>query len=165
MFAGLATSWAKSGGLIRARGGNTKTLSFAAVDGDGISAMTMLMDVAASQVDDEKLLASTKANTAIPKNVLSVDDASVTTPTMPDVDGDCPVAMLRWIKNLAGGATRVAREAGNRTRSIQRPRTFYELPADNAGGVCQGPGCGHSTIDSFMIPVPSRPVRDDGPCQ
>ncbi len=138
MFAGLATSstGAKSGGLIRARGGNTKTLSFAAVDGDGNDVGYYELDdtLQLRKVDDEKLLASTKANTAIPKNVLSVDDASVIYTDDAGRRWRLPRGDASLDKELGWGATRVAREVATERDLFNAHGTFYELPADNAGG-------------------------------
>jgi hypothetical protein len=138
MFAGLATSTtsAMSGGLIRARGGNTKTLSLAAVDKDGndVGYYELNENLQLRKVDDAKLLASTKENTAIPKNVLSIDEASVLYTDDAGRRWRLPRGDTSLDKPLGWGATRVAREVATERDLFNAHGTFYELPADNAGG-------------------------------
>ncbi len=109
-------------------------------------------DLKLLKVDDAKLLASAKSNTAIPKNVLTLDSASVLTPTMPDVDGDCHVVMLRWKRILAGEQPGGAR-SGHGTRPVQRSRNFLRscLPITPVGSPRSAPW--PRTIGGFMISV------------
>ncbi len=135
-FEGLAVKGQElTGGLIRALGGNRRTLGFAAVDGKGqaIGYYELDADLKLARKEDPALFAEMKEHTAIPKKVLQVDPASV---LFVDDDG------LRWRLPLppAGvvehplGAYRVAREVATERDLFHAAGTFYELPARNAGG-------------------------------
>ncbi|MBI5395547.1 MAG: hypothetical protein HZA91_09655 [Verrucomicrobia bacterium] len=140
MFAGLAAVDAKdySGGLIRARGDNQRTLAFAAsvvrngkVTAEGYYELDGAMNL--RRVNDAAAHEWTKKNTAVPVGVITADEASVLI-----VDD----AKRRW--RLPRGATafdtqgalplRVDREVCTERDLFHAHGTFYELPADNAGG-------------------------------
>jgi hypothetical protein len=138
MFAGLASSGSSkaSGGLIRARGENKKTLSLAAVDDNGNDLGYYELDekLQLHKVDDASLHEYTKANTAIPTDVLVLDDASVLYTDDAGRRWRLPRGDASLDKNLGWGATRVAREVATERDLFNAHGTFYELPADNAGG-------------------------------
>ncbi|RYD68753.1 MAG: hypothetical protein EOP83_00030 [Verrucomicrobiaceae bacterium] len=137
IFEGLAPASAKevTGGLVRAREGNKRTLAFAAVRPDG-------SDIGGYELDGElnltpassDLLEHTKAHTKIPVGVISSDAASV---VFTDDSGK------RWrlpkgdpALDEAGplGDSRAAREVATERDLFHARGTFYELPANNAGG-------------------------------
>ncbi len=138
MFTGLATASTGeySGGLIRARGDNKKTLSLAAVDKEGNDMGYYELDekLQLLKVEDANLLAYTKTNTAIPKNVLSLDDASVLYTDDGGRRWRLPRGDASLDQDMGWGATRVAREVATERDLFNAHGTFYELPAENAGG-------------------------------
>lgn len=139
-FAGLLAHGqrAATGGLVRTRGGQAMTLAFAAV----AATATGVTEVGCYELDGALRLAPTtepalhehtKANTRIPVGVLQADAASVLY-----VDD----AGRRWRlpRSRADddegpfGPCRVAREVATERDLFHAHGTFYELPADNAGG-------------------------------
>lgn len=140
IFAGLAAAEAKdySAGLIRTRGENLRNLSFAAstvkanaVAGEAYYELDAALKL--TKVDDAKALAFVHKAAEIPRGVISSDAASVLV-----VDD----AGRRW--RLPKGATgfdaegalplRVSREVATERDLFQAHGTFFELPAENAGG-------------------------------
>ncbi|BCX50021.1 coagulation factor 5/8 type domain-containing protein [Haloferula helveola] len=137
MFAGLAKSGeAHTGGIVRARGGGMKTLSFAALGSNGKPAgyYELNAELKLKRVDDTELDEYTRNRAAIPKDVLSMDAASV---IYTDDEGK------RW--RLPKGAApedgdpfssyRIAREVATERDLLHVEGSFYELPARNAGGI------------------------------
>ncbi len=138
MFAGLASSGSNkaSGGLIRARGENKKTLSLSAVDVNGNDLGYYELDekLQLHKVDDASLHEYTKANTAIPMDVVVLDDASVLYTDDAGRRWRLPRSDASLDQDLGWGATRVVREVATERDLFNAHGTFYELPADNAGG-------------------------------
>ncbi|MGB0774488.1 MAG: hypothetical protein ACPGUY_01490, partial [Akkermansiaceae bacterium] len=137
IFNGLATNDQLTGGLVRARGGNKRSLSFAAVDSQGrdIGYYEMGADLTLKRIDDPAAHKFTKEKTAIPTAALTVDDASV---IYTDEQGN------RWRLpkgELTGkhpiGSSRIAREVATERDLLNAHGTFYELPARNAGGIAK----------------------------
>ncbi len=145
IFAGLATTTSAkdvSCGLIRARGENKRTLSFAASQAaDGKVKHTGYYELDAElklkRVDDAKAEAYVAAKTAIPTNVLTTDAASV---LYIDDKGK------RWrlpkgddAYDHAGplGPERIDREVCTERDLFNAHGTLYELPANNAGGMAK----------------------------
>ena len=129
------------GGLVRARGGSETTLALAAqrpseggVEQVGCYELDGALELAPAT--DPALHRHTLDNAAIPTGVLSVDGASVLF-----VDG----GGRRWRlpkgdpRRSAGafGAYRVAREVATERDVFHAHGTFFELPANNAGGFCK----------------------------
>ncbi|MBE0534289.1 MAG: hypothetical protein IH624_01370 [Phycisphaerae bacterium] len=152
MFAGVVRPASKSlsGGLVRVRGENLKTLAFAAVqvvDGQAAEPRFYEMggDMKLRLVEDAAALKWTMDNVGIPDAVLTVDAASV---VYVDDDGN------RWrlpkgdpAFDGAGllGAERVCREVVTERDLFNCHGTFYELPARNAGGFAKiRPICTHN---------------------
>ena len=139
MTAGIASAGHGEEGVVfgpvRARGGNERTLSFAATTASGPAGYYELDgDLRLRRVDDAAADAFTRANAAVPRDVLVEDDASVLY-----VDD----AGARWRLPRAPGAApydhplgphRVAREVATERDLFLAGGTFYELPAENAGG-------------------------------
>jgi hypothetical protein len=137
IFEGLASVSDKdvTGGLVRAREGNKRTLALATVGPDG-------SDLGGYELDGDlnlkpasgDLLAHTKEHTKIPVGVISSDAASV---VFTDDQGK------RWrlpkgdpALDEVGplGDSRAAREVATERDLFHARGTFYELPANNAGG-------------------------------
>lgn len=125
-----------TGGVIRALPDNQRTLAYAAVDHEGkdLGYYILDADLKLKRSDDQKQWDETKKQTAIPKAVLEIDNASV---IYTDEEGK------RWRLPKAGpmdhqhplGDYRVAREVATERDLLHAAGTFYELPARNAGGV------------------------------
>lgn len=124
-----------TGGILRARAQNRRTLSFAAVAHDGSDAGYYELDATLRlrRTDDPAAHEFTKRNAAMPAAVLTVDAASVL------VTDD---AGRRWrlpkgdpaLDHHPLGSSRAIREAVTERDLLNAHGTFYELPADNAGG-------------------------------
>ena len=124
-----------TGGLVRARGGHRRTLSFAARTAAGADLGYYELDgrLRLRRVADPAAHRFTKEHTALPQGVLRVDAASV---LYVDDDG------RRWRLPKGDpapgrhplGEYRVAREVATERDLFNAAGTFYELPARNAGG-------------------------------
>jgi hypothetical protein len=140
IFTGLAAADAKdySGGVIRTRGEGKKTLSFAAAtvrDGKVTEEGYYELDGQAQlrRVKDPGALDFAKKNAAIPRDVISVDAASVLV-----IDD----AGRRWrlpkgdpaLEAEGALPLRVDREVSTERDVLHAYGTFYDLPAENAGG-------------------------------
>ncbi|HQX53476.1 MAG TPA: hypothetical protein PLY87_27870 [Planctomycetaceae bacterium] len=143
IFDGLAEADTNklTGGVIRARGENKRTLHYIATKPG--SAGTPPIEIGLYELDgslkltrteDAAALAYQKTHAAIPVDVLSEDDASV---IFVDDSGH------RWRLpkgspdlELTGplGPSRVCREVATERDLFNAAGTFFELPAENAGG-------------------------------
>jgi hypothetical protein len=137
IFAGLATATEKNltGGLIRARGGNRRTLAFAAMgpDGEDIGGYELQADLTLTPADAE-LLAHTKEHTKIPAGVVSSDAASVIFTDDAGKRWRLPKGDAAFDKPGPLGDSRAAREVATERDLFHAHDSFYELPANNAGG-------------------------------
>ncbi len=141
IFDGLAgpKCTSASGGLIRARGANKKNLHFAAVHADNsnlgeVGYYEIGVDMKLKRVDDPEAHKWLKENVAIPTGVVMVGDASV-------LYVDDSGKRYRLPKGSAGfdhagllGPERIDREVCTERDLFNCCGTFYELPAENAGG-------------------------------
>jgi hypothetical protein len=138
IFAGLAKPGDQdvTGGLIRGRGENKRTLAFAAMgpNGKDLGCYELQADLTLVPTTEASLLTHTKENTKIPVGVITSDAASA---LFIDDDGK------RWrlpkgdpAFDAAGplGDSRAAREVATERDLFHAHGTFYELPARNAGG-------------------------------
>ncbi len=136
MFDGLAEIGdAKvNGGLLAVRGADFKTLRFVASDAKGeLGVYDLGGDLKLQKANDPEGMAWTKKNFAIPQNVLTIDGASVLYDDgknrwrLPKGDSafDAPGAL---------GNERIDREVCTERDLFNAAGTFFELPAENAGG-------------------------------
>ncbi len=127
IFAGLATSPGQksSGGIVRARAENKRTLAFLSEAG----CYELDADLKLRKTDDPGLAAHTRENAAIPSGVLAEDEASV-------IYTDDSGKRWRLPRSTASksGDFRVCREVATERDLFHAGGTFYELPAENAGG-------------------------------
>lgn len=140
-FAGLARpGQAKvTGGLIRARGADKRSLHFAAMrpgaEGpEDIGYYELDATLSLNKVDDPKAHRWLKERVAIPRDILDVDEASV---LYVDDEGKrwrLPKGDPAFDKPGALGAERIDREVATERDLFNAHGTFYELPARNAGG-------------------------------
>jgi hypothetical protein len=138
VFAGLATAGETQigGGLIHARAGNRRTLAFAAMAADGkdIGCYELHADLTLKPAAEAGLLEFVKSQTRIPAGVVAVDDASV---VFIDDDGKrwrLPKGDPALDETGPMGDNRAAREVATERDLFHAHGTFYELPANNAGG-------------------------------
>ena len=138
IFDGLAKpGQARTGGVVLARGDGSKLLSFAALDADGNPVGYYQLDATLKLRRVEKPENETAARTraAISADVLTIDDASV---VYTDDDGKrwrLPKGDAPGIDSFGG--YRVAREVATERDLFHVDGTFYELPANNAGGIAK----------------------------
>jgi hypothetical protein len=134
-FAGLAQDGAKSaiGGLLHARGAGKKTLGVTV--GDAFYEMGPAMQLNPST--EAGASAWMQANLAIPRDAVAVDAASV-------IYTDEAGRRFRLPKGRADfrlegplGAERVCREVCTERDLLNAGGTFFELPAENAGGIAK----------------------------
>jgi hypothetical protein len=138
IFAGLATATDSeiTGGLVRARDANKRTLAFAAMAADGadIGCYELHADLTLKPAAEAALHEFVKTRTKIPVGVVSVDEASV---VFVDDDGKrwrLPKGDAALDKRGPLGDHRAAREVATERDLFHAHGTFYELPANNAGG-------------------------------
>jgi len=134
MFAGLARPGETniSGGLLHQRGGNAHTLQCLAADG-ATASYELDGDLQLRRTNDPVSVAWAKTHLAIPRDFLTADDASVV----------CVENHQRW-RLPRGDASferpgavadeRVCREVVTERDLFNAYGTFYELPAESAGG-------------------------------
>ncbi len=136
IFAGLArTGHRAGGGIVMARDQNRKTLSFAAITPDGKPGGYYELDggLKLKRVNDPQAETFTRTHAAIPTGSLTHDAASA---IFIDDHG------MRWRLPLPNGGplpegARIAREVATERDLLNAHGTFYELPANNAGGIAK----------------------------
>ncbi len=136
LFNGLAKAGDNNvtGGLLAARGDDFKTLRFIASDAKSeLGVYDLDADLKLNKADDPNGLIWTKKNFAIPQNVLSMDAASV---LYVDGKGRWRLPKSDAAFDAAGvlGDERIDREVCTERDLFNAHGTFYELPAENAGG-------------------------------
>jgi hypothetical protein len=139
MFAGLAKPGDKAvnGGLLYARGGNIRTLRFAARNAAGdLGSYILDAGLKLRGDDDPKGMEWMKKNVPIPQNIVTVDAASV----LIEENGKrwrLPKGDAAFDQPGPLGDERVDREVCTERDLLNVHGTFYELPAINAGGMAK----------------------------
>lgn len=139
MFAGLAGHGDKtvSGGLLHARGANLRTLRFAAQNAAGdLGCYILGADLKLRRDDDAKGMEWMRKNVPIPQNVITVDAASV----LVEEKGQrwrLPKGDPAFDRPGVLGDERISREVCTERDLLNVHGTFYELPAENAGGMAK----------------------------
>ncbi|MBI5687246.1 MAG: hypothetical protein HZC54_19405 [Verrucomicrobia bacterium] len=139
MFAGLAEPGDKAvcGGLLHARGGNLRTLRFAAQDASGdLGSYILDAGLKLRRDDDPKGMEWMRKNVPIPQNVITEDAASV----LIEEKGKrwrLPKGDAAFDRPSALGDERIDREVCTERDLLNVHGTFYELPAENAGGMAK----------------------------
>jgi hypothetical protein len=136
MFEGIAgvADTDVTGGLLLARGGGLKTLRFISnTPGNSKAVYDMGTAFDLEPVEDPQGLEWTSKKAAIPEGVLTYDEASIVY-----VDHKGRWRLPRGDKGLDKegplGAERVCREVCTERDLFNAGGTFFELPAENAGG-------------------------------
>jgi len=132
MFDGIAKPEDKevTGGVMLARGAGFRTLRYVTTE-SACYDMGSAFDL--KPVDDVKGMAWTAENAAIPTGVLTYDEASI---LYVDAKGRWRLPRGTMALDAAGplGAERVCREVCTERDLFNAGGTFFELPAENAGG-------------------------------
>jgi hypothetical protein len=136
LFAGVARPGdaAVSGGLLLVRGAEFRTLRFVAQQGSrDLGAYDLNGELLLQATNDPTGAAWTRQNAAIPTNVLTVDAASV---IYEDAQGRwrLPKGSAAYDQPSPLGDERICREVCTERDLFNAYGTFYELPAENAGG-------------------------------
>jgi hypothetical protein len=142
IFAGIARIGDENvqTGLFRPRGENKRTLSFATKDGY----YEMGADSALKRVEDAKAKAFVEKAVAIPKNVITLDEASVLVVDDRGRRWRLPRASKAYDGPTNAGELRVCREVATERDMLSACGTFFELPAENADGFAKiRPICSH----------------------
>ncbi len=143
IFAGIARIGDENAqtGLFRPRGENKRTLSFATKDGY----YEMEADSALKRVEDAKAKAFVEKAVAIPKNVITLDEASVLVVDDRGRRWRLPRASKAYDGPTNAGELRVCREVATERDMLSACGTFFELPAENADGFAKiRPICSHN---------------------
>lgn len=141
MFDGVAKAndAASVAGYVRARGENKRTLAMAAtsVAGTGVIDVgyyELDADAKLRRVEDPAAAEFTKKSTRIPQDVLSVDAASVLYVEESGKRWRLPKGDAAFDALTKAGLYRIDREVSTERDVFNCHGTFYELPAENAGG-------------------------------
>ncbi len=129
----------RSAGVIRSAGDGSRVLHFAAQTetADGLTnegAYALDAQLRLTPSGDRAFFEQVQKETAIPVGVLSVDDASV---IFVNDDGQryrLPKGASAFDHDTRLGSARVDREVATERDLFNAHGTFYELPAENAGG-------------------------------
>ncbi len=135
IFDGIAKPGDSSlnGGLLHVRG-DKPLIRFAVSDAKGdVGCYEMDVNLKLSRADDEKAMETMKSKAAIPQNVLQIDAASI---LYVDSKGRWRIPKGDPAFESAGplGDERICREVCTERDLFNAGGTFYELPAENAGG-------------------------------
>lgn len=138
MFSGLAMSNEKQvlGGLLYGLGNERRALGVSAKNTDSSDAGYYELDAAMNLIrkDDHETQQFINQKFAIPKNVITIDDASV---LIIDDNGRrwrLPKGDAEFDELINDGRMRVCREVATERDLFNSHGTFYELPAENADG-------------------------------
>ena len=129
-----------SGGLLHARGQGKKTLGFAAtrvVDGKTEPAAFYEMgpDMILRRREDAAAVTWMETNVAIPRDAVTIDAASVVYTDEQGKRFRLPKGRSDFVAEGPFGAERTVREVATERDVLNCAGTFFELPAENAGGI------------------------------
>lgn len=131
IFAGLARPGDTAlAGRLRTRGGNLRTLAV----GQPAALYELDADLYLRPVADTNALAVTLRETAIPPNLVGLDAASVLITDDQGRRWRLPRGAAALDAPTRDGELRIAREVATERDLLSCHGTFYELPAENAGG-------------------------------
>ena len=138
IFAGLTPAASKpaGGGILRPRDDNKRTLAVAAVDATGkpVGAYELHADLSLKPATEADLLDHTVKNAAIPAGILQVEPSSVLFIDDKGQRWRLPKGDPALDTASPLGDGRVAREVATERDFFHAHGSFYELPAENAGG-------------------------------
>jgi hypothetical protein len=141
IFAGLAKigDAAATGGFVRCRGENKRTLALAAhlIHGASVNDVGAFALDAALRLEpltEADALANLDAKLAIPRNVVSIDSASALVVDDRGRRWRFPKTTVAYDEPTRDGQLRLSREVSTERDLFSLCGTFYELPAENADG-------------------------------
>ena len=138
LFAGIAapTSSSVTGGFIRALDDDALGLGMVATDAQGqpTGYYTMNSDMKLVRSEDAAAFAYGKQHTKIAEKAYQLDAASALIIDDKGQRWRFPVSPNTTAKGSSFGSTRVVREVATERDMLNLCGTFYELPAENAGG-------------------------------
>lgn len=141
MFDGLATmeESQQTGGIVRARGQNKRTLHFSAIEPDGNSQRDVGLyeldgALKLTRINDAAAHDYQKKHAAIPAGVLTSDAASLIFVDDQGRRWRLPRGSESGALSSSLGTSRVCREVATERDLFNAGGTFFELPAENAGG-------------------------------
>ena len=141
IFAGLSSKddTTQLGGLVRARGENKRSMHLAAMSLEGttpadVGYYEMDAELKLKKVEDPQAMAYVKKSAAIPKQVITLDEASVLITDDRKRRWRLPRTDASYDALTEGGVVRIAREVSTERDLLHVSGTFYELPAENADG-------------------------------
>lgn len=136
-FAGLAktTDTNVTGGLVRALPQNKRTLAFAASSPQGeLGYYELDGELKLKRVDEAGAMETSKQQSAIPIGAVTADAASMLYLDDKGKRWRLPKGDEAFDKNGPLGESRVCREVATERDLFNAGGTFFELPAENAGG-------------------------------
>ncbi len=138
-LSGIADDGASIGGIVRARGENKRTLAFAAMNLRGSEATDIGYyeldgDLKLQRVEDAKAHDYVKTKVAIPRNVITKDDASVLVTDDRGRRWRLPFTTKSFDAPTDAGLLRICREVATERDVFSAYGTIYDLPAENADG-------------------------------
>jgi hypothetical protein len=124
--------------LLHARGENLRTLRFVARDRDGeIGGYDLDGDLQLKRIDDPAGVNYVKEHLSVPEQVIEIDAASVLYVDEAGRRWRFPKGEEALSEPGPVGRERVCREVCTERDLVNVAGTFYELPAENAGGVAR----------------------------
>ena len=175
------------GGLIYVRGNGLKTLrlageSFGGAKHELLGCYDLDADLHLKRVDDEAGFAWTQKNFAIPRDMIVADSASAIYTDEQGKRWRLPKGSPDFDKPSPYVAERLDREVCTERDLLNVHGTFYEFPAENAGGIAKvRPICTHnrrihdycsyrglvviSGLDASATDSPHIITSDDGQCR
>ena len=123
-----------TGGLVRSRGGNKRTMALLAMGADGRKSgyYELGANLKLARVEDPEVRDYARKHTAIPSGVLQDDKASLVITDDQGKRWRLPHRQATGTSSL--GDARVCREVATERDLFHAGGSFYELPAENAGG-------------------------------
>jgi len=137
IFAGIAkpADQSVSGGLLHARGGEAKTLRFAAMNAQGeLGGYDLDQDLKLRRIEDAEGVAWMATNVAIAAPLITADAASLLYVDESGRRWRLPKGEAAFDRPGVLGPARLSREVCTERNLLNVGGTFYELPAANAGG-------------------------------
>ena len=143
-FQGLASIESKSsfGGFLRTRGDGRKTLLIQATQMNGTESISgrfyeLDADLKLNPAIDTMAVEEVEEVTRIPKGILETDAASAIYRDERGMRWRLPKSDSSYADLSAGGVVRLDREVCTERDLLNCHGTFYELPAENAGGIAK----------------------------
>lgn len=142
-LAGIADADASIGGIVRTRGDNKRTLAFAAMSVRGSDVADIGYYELSNEpdsglklrrVEDKAAHDYVKTKTAIPRNVITKDAASVLVTDDRGRRWRLPFTSAHCDAPTEAGLLRICREVATERDVFSAYGTIYELPAENADG-------------------------------